>query len=651
MTPQQSQPFQVPSAQPFQQSHGPAEMERKNQFLRTSGEDNVPGETLKPEMPRQKSIAVRWGYLAPRLVAACLCWAVVTFGFEPLLHWSITASTGAALGTTVGVDQLESGFFNTHLNLDRIQIASKDEPGVNAVEIAAINVQLNRDALLRKKFVIDYATIEDVRVNTASTLDFSSTAVEGEEWSFPFRTQVGVLSEFARGAADSFFDALLSKAIDTYNPDQLETVQLAEQKKHFWQDRFNAYRQQSEYLKRSIDSVKAEIETIKKSNNPLEQIERSARLARQVDELIAESKRLKEEFMVLPQQARVDLQELEAARDRDLASIRSQIDAIPLSADELTAAIVGPQAKRQFEELATWLGFVQRCVAVATEDYEPERQTGRTIDFDTASDIPHFLLRRLDVNGMANLNRREAIFSGQLCNVTPAARKFPQPLTYHFELAHEGNYIIDGQCDFSQSPPVFDLVGHMTTANVPVQSISRSEKFKLEAHTGELIADLRFRLAGDDIQATVNWRQNDVRFDVDSSVKVQPTLLAERGMQPFAPVDLLAKALGAVKQFEGEVRLSGSIRSPRIEMQSDVGRHIVAGLQQGFQRELQLRKLEFTQLAQNEIELQTQSLTKEIDGKYQQLLSELRVNESLANGLLERVAVRPASGVLKSIFR
>ncbi|MCG6156141.1 hypothetical protein [Rubinisphaera margarita] len=651
MNPQQHNQLQVPSARPFPHSDATAELARKNQQLRTlRGPAHSSGPDTS-EKSRRKAFALRWGYLVPRLTAACLCWALIAFGFEPLLHWSITSSTGAALGTTVGIDRLESGFFNTHLNLERVQIASKDEPGVNAVEIAAINVELNRDALLRKKFVIDYATINDVRVNTASSLDFSSTSVDGEEWSFPFRTQVGVLSEFARGAADSFFDTLLSKVIDAYNPNQLETVQLAEQKKHFWQDRFNAYRQQSESLKRNIESLKTEFETIKKSNNPLEQLERSARLARQVDALIAESKRLKEEFMMLPQQARVDLQELEAAKERDVASIRSQIDAIPLNADELTAAIVGPQAKQQFEELASWLGFVQRCVAVATEDYEPERQTGRTIDFDTAGDIPRFLLRRLDINGMANLNEREAIFSGQLCNVTSAARHYPQPLTYHFELSHEGHYMIDGQCDFSQSPPVFDLVGHMTTDHVPVHTIASHEKLKLNAHTGHLIADLRFRLAGDEIQSTVNWRQQDVRFDVDSSLKVQPTLLAERGIKPFAPVELLTTALDAVNHVEGEIRLSGSIRSPRIEMQSDVGRHIVAGLQQGFQRELQLRKIEFTQLAQSEIERQTQSLTNEIDGKYQQLLSELRVNETLASGLLDRVAVRPAGGVLKSIFR
>ncbi|HCS55410.1 MAG TPA: hypothetical protein DIW81_28135 [Planctomycetaceae bacterium] len=634
---------------PLQRGQGEAELGRKNQRLRIQEERHSTSETTRKKR-NSFHTGVRWGYLVPRLTLAVLCWAMITFGFEPLLHLTITQSSSAALQTVVGIQQLNSNFFKTNLELNQIEIGSKDRPGTNAVEIGQVQVQLNRDALLRKKFIVEYADIKQIRWNTESTLDFKKVETEAGGWSIPFGEQAEVIGGYAQRAGQSFLQSLLEQTLETYDPNKLETIQLAKLKENYWKNRFQSYQNQSTQLKAEIDILKKQLEEAKRGN-PLNKLNDFAQIARKVDELVNESKRLKTEFQVLPQQVRIDLMELDAAKDRDFEQLRKKIESIPLNANDLTVAIVGPEAARQFEELSAWIPFVQKCMAVATEDYQPERQLGRTIDFDTSDALPAFLIRKINLDGIANLNRKPILFTGNFQDITHNQRQYGKPMNYHFEIEHQGQYIVSGKWDQTTSTPQFEFLCHVTTDQFPTQKLAEHDKINIALQAKQLVADFHVVTSGPNMQAKLKWKQNDVEFDVVSPVQLTSTTLSRLDVRPFSPTDLLISAFSSINEIEGEVQISGPIKSPAIQVHSEIGQKIVSGLQQSIQKELDLRQSEAFSLAQREIDTQIKKFNVRLNDQYQSLLSELNVNERLANGMIENVAIRPASGIFDRLIR
>ncbi|TWT61277.1 TIGR03545 family protein [Rubinisphaera italica] len=628
---------------------GEAEFARKNHQLRIQP---ARPSNAKQLLKKRNSLrpSIRWGYLVPRLTLAIVCWATITFGFEPLLHLVITQGASATLQTVVGIQQLNSNFFQTNLELKKIEIGSRNHAGANALEIGKVHIQLDRNALLRKKFIVDEANIDDIHWNTDSTLDFANVESEAGEWSIPFGEQAHVIGDYAKQAGQSFLQSLLEQTLEAYDPNKLETVQLAKLKESYWQDRFQSYELESKQLKVEIDSLKKQLEEAKRGN-PLDKLNEFARIARKVDELVNESKRIKNEFKELPQLVRIDLVELESAKNRDYEQLRQQIDAIPLNANDLTIAIVGPEAARKFEKLSAWIPFVQKCLAVATEDYEPERQLGRTIDFDTSQNLPTFLIRQMKLNGLANLNDKPLSFIGNFQDITHNQRQYGKPMSYHFEIEHQGQYLVDGKWDQTTSTPQLEFSCHVTTDQFPTQELAKHEKLNLALQAKQLVADFHIVTSGLNLQAELKWKQNDVSFLVESPLQLTTTTLSQLNVRSFSPTDLLGNALRSINEIEGEVRISGPIKSPTLEIHSQIGKTIVAGLQQSLQKELNLRQREAFAIAQSEIDSKLDKFNGQINDQYQTLLTELNLNERLANGMIENVAIRPTSGLLDRFIK
>ena len=112
--------------------------------------------------PKTKSI-IRWNAIIPFLVFIVLIGLYFTFLFD--LHVRIASEWAAykALGVEVNIDNFKSSFIHGKASIDRIQITDSKEPEYNSIEFSNIKFDINMDALLKLKTVIEEITVDGVQ--------------------------------------------------------------------------------------------------------------------------------------------------------------------------------------------------------------------------------------------------------------------------------------------------------------------------------------------------------------------------------------------------------------------------------------------------------------------------------------------------------
>ena len=577
---------------------------------------------------------------------------MLALGLDPVLHYGMTRGARAILGTPVGIDDLQTELFSSSMKMERIQIADRDNPKKNAVEIDHIAVVLDRNALLRKKFVANRVVVSGINWDGDSTLLVNDQQKQGpnSDWAFPFRLGEKKLAGTAREAGQKFLELLLDQAVSSYDPRNLDTVRLAKRKDQQWQSRFDLYRQSVAEYKQQIERLKKQIDQSKKGN-PLDHINQYAQIAQQADSLIARGKQLKGDFFQLGNIARRDMAELNDARIRDYNRLREQMASLPLNPEQLSQAILGPETRRQFAELGRWIQMVQKIANLASQDYKPERTYGRTISFNRADSLPGFLIREFHLGGVATSNAQPVPFTVELKNITHAPKQLGKPMMYEINIAHRGTVELKGLVDLTRNVPTFTLNGKIESYEFPVLKLAEHGNVRVALATGKMQSLVQLKMVGEKIDASLSWNQSDINFLIDGKLQLEQRELSKLGFSPISVVDLLERSVKGIDGIHGQARIHGELASPEVEVRSDVGKIIASQLQGEFRKEILLRQDQARQIAQKQIDRQLQNLVGKIDREYHAILADLKVNENLAANLVEKVAVRPASGVLDRLFR
>ena len=596
---------------------------------------------------------VRWSYLYPRFALVGLFCAGCVFGLEPLGHLLFTRGATALLQTPVGVDQLALQVYHPVIDMNRVQIADRDAPGRNAVEMNRVQVSFDRTALLKKKFIVNQATVSGIRWDTASTLSPLPEEEAAEGWGNPFSEQAKRLAGMAAQGGGRLLQTLLEGALDELDPEILETVRLANAKESQWKARYEGYRMRAEKFHADVERLESQIEQIKRGN-PLDHLERYVDIGREVDRLLAEGEQLKRELTGLTSVARVDIAELDEARKRDIARIEQGIDSIPLNSDELMVTLVGPETARQLEELAAWIGFFRKCSSIATDDYEPERGTGVFVDFDRSTNLPTYLLRQFDVDGIALVDGQDCPFQGTICDLTPSVKSYDRPARFELQVGYHGDCRMTGVCDFRGEEPQIAVTGLWNSAEAGEQTLANLQGRQLELRSGTLAGKFNLTLTGEQLDGKIWLQQSDV--DIHLANKAEPAAENTSSLKSslaaaWSPDDILNEGFAGIESLQTQIDLSGSVRQPRIAIQSDVGDTLRNGLQQALATRMQASREQLAGLANQQIDQRMQEFTLQIDKEYRGLLADLKVDQDLAQRLLDQTAVRPTSGVLNRIFR
>ena len=110
---------------------------------------------------------IRWRYLLPRLVLLGIVLGLIGLGLDPLVRWALISTGQSMTGAKVEIGSLETAPMATVVTLGDLRVADPRDPMKNLFEIERLALDLDAAALLRRKFIVDTARIDGIRVGTS----------------------------------------------------------------------------------------------------------------------------------------------------------------------------------------------------------------------------------------------------------------------------------------------------------------------------------------------------------------------------------------------------------------------------------------------------------------------------------------------------
>ncbi len=118
----------------------------------------------------KKKSPVRIEFVIPISIIIIASMAYARFFLDGNLR-SVLQFVGSRVNEAeVNIGSIKTSFLNGSLTLSDIQITDKDNPEYNSLEIKKINFDVMMEALLKAKFVVDDATIENIHTKRIANI-------------------------------------------------------------------------------------------------------------------------------------------------------------------------------------------------------------------------------------------------------------------------------------------------------------------------------------------------------------------------------------------------------------------------------------------------------------------------------------------------
>ena len=112
----------------------------------------------------KKKGPIRFEAIIPVAILSLITFIYFTFYFDHHMKKLIEYVGTQANGAEVNVDSVRTSFIRGSFDLDRLQVTDPDRATHNSIEIGNMHFQYLWDALLRMKFVVDDASINNIQL-------------------------------------------------------------------------------------------------------------------------------------------------------------------------------------------------------------------------------------------------------------------------------------------------------------------------------------------------------------------------------------------------------------------------------------------------------------------------------------------------------
>jgi uncharacterized protein (TIGR03545 family) len=524
----------------------------------------------------------RWKAIGPLVLLLVIIGVLLWLFAEPVAKDTAEEVSTELLGTQVDVGKLDIIADEASVDLRALQIADPFNLNRNLVEASEIRLKLNPVALAEKKFVVENLRLSGMRFGTDRKTP--ARPVEGDGFAPQALRAVRKWSQQ--------FDVPILKLtpIDTIkqlvlNPSQLTTVRSAQA----LATRADSARRGLDQSFRQLD-VTGTVDTARvlaerlQATNPRKLGLDGTRKA--IEDTRATLKRVddaKKRLGVLERQVKggvgtlaSGLETLDEARRKDYAFARSLLQLPSFSAPEIGEAFFGKVSIDRFQQALYYTELARHYMPPgllprANAGPQRLRASGQSIRFPKERAWPKFLVQMgqmdLAIGGDSPLRGAyEAVVQG----LTSDPSLYGKPTVVRTSRTAEGSAIasIDVRAVIDHVRP--DRVKDSATARlrgVKLPSFTvPGLQFTLQPGTGR--ADLAFALRNEELSGRWSIGSDQVAWALDSTGKKLNDL-----------EQLVWRVVSGLKSLSVDARVSGSVRSPRLAVSSNLDRAIAQRLE------------------------------------------------------------------------
>ena len=498
-----------------------------------------------------------------------------------LLKVSIESGGTKIVGARVELSSADLTFSPLGFHLENLQVTNPEQPMQNLVQLGQITGSLELMPLLMGQVIIEEMSATGVRLNTerktSGAVKMTTTKTKSQQ---PDAEKSTLDLSAEKDKLPSVDEILAKESLSTLEKTRAFEERIKSERTEFEKNLASLpdeekLKQHEKRIKELTQSDIKSVEELNQRKQDLEKLKDDIRADR--DALRKVRDQLKNAKGGLNQQ----YDALKKAPTEDWNRLKSRYGLNAIGASNVTGLLFGDNAQVWLNRILAWSEQAQRLLPSGSKDtpqpVQPQRGSGRFINFATTNPLPDFLIRKTKLGleitaGNIDLEIKDATHQPDILG---------RPMRLHAagnQLQNAKDIKIDGVIDHVKPGATKDTIT-WSLNSFKMADVSISQSSSLPLTLTSALADIKgdIEIKGQALAANV-----DAKFN-----KANWSSTATEGW-----TGRVAKSLTSIHQFNLEGELQGNLSSPQISLRSDLDKQLkqaVAGQLKSAQSELETK--------------------------------------------------------------
>ena len=556
--------------------------------------------TEKKDLKKNKKKGpIRFEAIIPVLILSILTYLYFSFYFDHHMKKLIEYVGTQANGAEVNVDGVRTSFIKGSFDLDRLQVTDPEKPTHNSLEIGNMHFSYLWDALLRMKFVVEEASINNImllskREKPGHVLP-PKPASPGKLEAIQNQVIAQVKNKYGANMLGDVlavleggdFEAQLQKIRETLKSEVRVKAMVTDvtAKKEFWDGKIKQLSDTSKLkaIETTIASVRSEKNFIQQAQGVKKLTDLLGDVQKQYKEIEKSSKQLQSEVNAITQYPK----ELQNLVNEDIDSLKNRFSVPQIDFKEMAMHLFAGQFAEYIAKARKYQAVAEQYIPEKKKEENevipPKRSEGKYYQFPVTAGYPLFWLKRAAISSKGTKDSYSGQVSGELTNVTTSPKQIRKPI------------VLDLRGDF----PASNILGVKTvltadfTTDVGKQSaLIQVNSFKVPEKLFVNDDKLKFGFLSAIGSTTIsaNLQEQNIKMSWNSAL-TKPQFLVETSNK------LAKEMLTNVVNNIPVININGNAAGTFTNLSMDITSNLGDELGQGFTREIGTKVAE----AQNKI--------------------------------------------------
>lgn len=400
--------------------------------------------TKTEEKKNKKKGPIRFEAIIPVLVLSAITFIYFTYYFDLHMKKLIEYVGTQANGAEVNVDSVRTSFIKGSFDLDRLQVTDKEKPARNVLEIGNMHFGYLWDALLRMKFVVEDASINNIQLYKPrkspgkvlppepakpSKLNELQNEVMAQVKNKYSSNMLGDILAIAGGGD---YEAQIQQIRGTLKSEARVNAMVADvnEKKKFWDGKVKELSDTSK-----LKQIETEVNAITKEKDFVKQAQGVSKLNdllkevnKQYKEIDKSTKQLQSEVTAVAAYPK----ELQNLVNEDIASLKNRFSIPKLDFKDMAMHLFAGQFAEYIAKARKYQALAKQYIPEKKKEEDVvvprKRSEGKNYEFPVTTGYPLFWLKRAAISSKGTADSYSGQVSGELTNVTTAPKQIKKPI-------------------------------------------------------------------------------------------------------------------------------------------------------------------------------------------------------------------------------
>lgn len=399
--------------------------------------------TKEPKKVKKKG-PIRFEAIIPVLILSTITFVYFTYYFDHHMKKVIEYVGTEANGAEVNVDSVRTSFIRGSFDLDRLQVTDPERPTHNSIEIGNMHFSYLWDALLRMKFVVEEASINNIQLTKPRTSPGKVLPPKPASPSKMEAIQAQIMSQVkSKYGANMLGDVLAILEGGNYQ-DQIQKIRETlksevrvkemitdvNAKKTFWDGKVKELSDTSK-----IKAVETTIAEVRSEKNFLKQAQGVKKLTdllkdveKQYKEIEKSSKQLQSEVKAVASYP----QELQKMVNEDIASLKNRFKVPQIDFKDMAMHLFAGEFAQYITKARKYQALAEQYLPEKKKQEDvvipPKRSEGKNYQFPITKGYPLFWLKKAAISSQGTADSYSGRVAGELTNVTTSPSQVGKPI-------------------------------------------------------------------------------------------------------------------------------------------------------------------------------------------------------------------------------